>query len=248
MREAFQVAVDKDGINDRLMGGLATIAYTNVSPGAWYYDPTVEQRKFDLEKAKQILDAGGWVVGADGVREKDGMRAEITMCTTTRQLRQDTLALIAADLNKIGIKATVQAVSANDIFATYNEGTDETPCNLSRHVGWDVALHTFSNPLSPNANYSVYESSQVAPNGQNDAQINDPELDKILNDLKNTADFAKGLELMKGFQKIYVDAVVEVPLYFRKDVNLVQPYVKNWFGNPSSIGHTWNSADWFIQK
>jgi peptide/nickel transport system substrate-binding protein len=248
MRQAFQVAVDKNGINDRLMGGLATIAATNVSPNAWYYDPTVQAPPFDLEKAKQILDEGGWVVGADGVREKNGMRAEINMCTTTRQLRQDTLALIAADLNKIGIKATVQAVSANDIFATYNEGTDETPCNLSRHVGWDVALHTFSVPLSPNSNYPVYESSQVAPNGQNDAQINDPELDKVLNDLKTTADFAKGLDLMKSFQKIYVDAVVEVPIYFRKDVNLVQPYVKNWFGNPTSVGHTWNAQDWFIQK
>jgi peptide/nickel transport system substrate-binding protein len=248
MREAFQVAVDKDGINARLMGGLANIAYTNVSPNAWYYDPTVEKRTFDLTKAAQILDAGGWTVGADGVREKAGMKAEVTLCTTTRQLRQDTLALVAADLNKIGIKATVQAVSPADIFATYNEGTDETPCNLSRHVGWDVALHTFSVPLSPNSNYGVYHSTQVAPSGQNDAQINDPNLDKVLDDLKTTADFAKGLELMKEFQKIYVEQVVEVPLYFRQDVNLVQPYVKNWFGNPTSVGHTWNAADWFIQK
>ena len=248
MREAFQVAVDKDGINNRLMGGLAEIAYTNTSPEAWYYDPTVEQRKFDLEKAKQILDEGGWAVGADGVREKDGMKAEINLCTTTRQLRQDTLALVAADLAKIGIKATVQAVSAADIFATYNEGTDETPCNLDRHVGWDVALHTFSVTLSPNGNYPVYESSQVAPKGSNAAQINDPELDKILNELKTTADFSKGLDLMKTFQKIYVEKVVEVPIYFRKDVNVVQPYVKNWFGNPSSTGHTWNAQDWFIQK
>jgi len=248
MRVALQYAVDKDGINERLMGGLATIAYTNVSPNAWYYDPNVEQRKFDLDKAAQVLEAGGWIVGADGVREKGGQRAEILLCTTTRQLRQDTLALVAADLNKIGVKATVQAVSAADIFATYNEGTNETPCNLSRHVGWDVALHTFSVPLSPNSNYPVYHSTQVAPTGQNDGQVNVPELDKILDDLKTTADFAKGLALMQEFQKIYVDEAVEVPLYFRKDVNIVQPYVKNWFGNPTSVGHTWNAADWFIQK
>ena len=176
------------------------------------------------------------------------MKAELLLCTTTRQLRQDTLALVAADLAKIGIKATVQAVSAADIFATYNEGTDETPCNLSRHVGWDVALHTFSVPLSPNSNYPVYHSSQVAPNGQNDAQVNDPDIDRILNELKTTADFTKGLALMKEFQKIYVEQAVEIPLYFRQDVNVVQPYVKNWFGNPTSVGHTWNCADWFIQK
>ena len=44
------------------------------------------------------------------------------------------------------------------------------------------------------------------------------------------------------------DQIVEVPLYFRKDVNLVQPYVKNWTGNPTSTGYTWNVQDWFVQK
>jgi peptide/nickel transport system substrate-binding protein len=248
MRQAFQLAVDKDGINSRLMADEATIAYTNVSPNAWYYDPSVPKITFDLDKAKAVLDAGGWTVGADGTREKDGMKAEITMCTTTRQLRQDTLALIAADLKKIGIQATVTAVSPDDIFATYNESTAQTPCNLSRHTDWDVALHTFSVPLSPNSNYPVYHSGQEAPDGQNDAQVNLPELDTVLDSLKNTADFSKGLDLMKTFQKIYVEQAVEVPLYFRHDVNVVQPYVKNWYGNPTSVGHTWNAQDWYIQK
>jgi len=248
MRQAFQLAVDKDGINTRLMGGQATLSYTNVSPSAWYYDPSVQKITFDLEKAKQVLDAGGWTVGADGIREKNGKKAEIMLCTTTRQLRQDTLALVAADLTKIGIKATVNPISADDVFATYNESTDQTPCNLSRHTDWDVALHTFSVPLSPNSNYPVYHSGQEAPNGQNDAQVNIPELDKVLDDLKTTADFAKGLALMQEFQKIYVEQAIEVPLYFRHDVNVLQPYVKNWFGNPTSVGHTWNAQDWYIQK
>jgi peptide/nickel transport system substrate-binding protein len=248
MRQAFQLAVDKDGINARLMANEATLAYTNVSPNAWYYDPTVQKITFDLEKAKTVLDAGGWAVGADGIREKNGMKADITMCTTTRQLRQDTLALIAADLKKIGINAKVVPVSADDIFATYNEGTDQTPCNLSRHTDWDVALHTFSVPLSPNSNYPVYHSSQPAPNGQNDAQVNIKELDTVLDSLKTTADFSKGLDLMKQFQKLYVDQAIEVPIYFRHDVNVVQTYVKNWFGNPTSVGHTWNAQDWYIQK
>ena len=49
--------------------------------------------------------------GPTGSARRTAMKAEILLCTTTRQLRQDTLALVAADLAKIGIKATVQAVS-----------------------------------------------------------------------------------------------------------------------------------------
>jgi peptide/nickel transport system substrate-binding protein len=202
---------------------------------------------FDLDKAKSVLDAAGWVPGADGIRVKDGVVANVKLCTTTRQVRQDNLALLAGWLKEIGVASTVNAVSPADIFATYNESTAETPCNLSRH-NFDVALHTFSVPLSPNSNYTVYRSGLAAPKGQNDAQVNDPKLDSILDELKSTVDFTKAKDLMAQFQNEYVDQVVEVPEYFRKDVNLVQPYVKNWTGNPSSVGYLWNVQDWFIQK
>lgn len=246
MRQALQYAVNKDEINTRLLGGRATVAWTNVSPFAWYYtEPT--KTTYDPEKAKSILDAAGWKPGADGVREKDGVRAEVKLCTTTRQLRQDTLALVAGWLKDVGIASTVNPVSPADIFASYNESTPETPCALSRG-NFDVALHTFSVPLSPNSNYPVYHSSQVEPNGQNDAKINSPEIDQILTDLKGTVDFSKAKDLMAQFQKVYVDQAAEVPLYFRKDVNLVQSYVKNWTGNPSSTGYLWNVQDWFVQK
>ena len=245
MRQALALAVNKDEINTRLLAGNAQIAWTNVSPFAWYYvEPT--KTPFDLEKAKSVLDAAGWKPGADGVREKDGVRAEITLCTTTRQLRQDTLALISGWLKEIGVAATVNAVSPADIFASYNESTDQTPCNLSRHK-FDVAEHAFSVPLSPNSNYPVYHSGQEAPKGQNDAQVNDPDIDRVLDELKSTVDFAKAKELMAEFQKLYVDKVVEVPLYFRKDVNLVNPKIGNWTGNPTSTGYTWNVGDWFIK-
>ena len=246
MRQALALATDKDSMNTRLLGGAATIAWTNVSPFAWYYSEP-QKLTFDLEKAKQILDAGGWVPGADGIRAKNGVKGHVLLCTTTKQLRQDVLALLADSLKSIGLDPEVKPVSSDDIFATFNESTKDTPCNLSRH-NFDVALHTFSVPLSPNSNYSVYHTGQEAPNGQNDAQVNDPTVDKILDDLKGTVDFSKGLDLMTSWQQIYVQQVVEVPLYFRKDVNIVQPYIGNWTGNPTSTGYTWNVGDWYLNK
>jgi peptide/nickel transport system substrate-binding protein len=246
MRQALALATNKDEINQRLLGGNATIAWTNVSPFAWYYvEPT--KTPFDIAQANAVLDQAGWVKGADGIREKQGVKANVELCTTTRQLRQDNLALVASWLKEIGINATVSPVSAADIFASYNEGTPETKCNLSRH-NFDVALHTYSVPLSPQSNYPVYVSDQGAPNGQNDANVNDPAIDEIFKSLKGTVDFTKALDLMDQWQKVYVDKTVEVPEYFRKDVNVVQPYLKNWTGNPTSTGYTWNVGDWFVQK
>ncbi len=246
IREALRWAVNKDEINTRLLGGAAALGFTNVSPNAWFYsDPPTYT--FDPEKAKSVLDAAGWVVGADGFRSKNGLKAKIELCTTTRQVRQDTEALVSSYLKAVGIDSVVNAVSPNDIFATYNEATDQTPCALSKSH-FDVAEHAFSVPLDPNANYATYHSSQVEPNGSNDGFIKDPDVDRILEGVKGTVDFAKIKDLMAEWQKIYVDKTMEIPLYFRKEVYLVSPKVTNFTGNPTSQGPTWNAYDWSISQ
>ena len=244
IREAIRWAVNKDEINTRLLGGAAALGFTNVSPNAWFYsDPPTYT--FDPAKAKSVLDAAGWVAGADGIRSKNGLKAKIELCTTTRQVRQDTLALVSSYLKAVGIDSTVNAVSPNDIFASYNEATAQTPCALSKST-YDVAEHAFSVPLDPLANYSTYHSSQVEPNGGNDGFIKDPDVDRILDGVKGTVDFAKIKSLMAEWQKVYVEKTIEIPLYFRKEVYLVNPKVVNFTGNPTSQGPTWNSYDWSV--
>ena len=244
IREAIRWAVNKDEINSRLLGGAAALGFTNVSPNAWFYSPPPTYT-FDPDKAKAVLDAAGWVPGPDGIRVKNGVKAEIELCTTTRQVRQDTEALVSSYLKAVGINGVVNAVSPNDIFATYNEATDQTPCALSKSH-YDVAEHAFSVPLDPLANYATYHSSQVEPNGGNDGFIKDPDVDRILDGVKGTVDFGKIKSLMAEWQQVYVNKTIEIPLYFRKEVYLVNPKVTGFTGNPTSQGPTWNAYDWSI--
>jgi ABC-type transport system substrate-binding protein len=138
-----------------------------------------------------------------------------------------------------------RSVSPNDIFATFNEATDQTPCALSKS-NYDVAEHAFSVPLDPLANYSTYHSSQVEPNGGNDGFIKDTDVDSILDGVKGTVDFTKIKSLMADWQKVYVNKTIEIPLYFRKEVYLVSPKVQGFTGNPTSQGPTWNTYDWSV--
>jgi peptide/nickel transport system substrate-binding protein len=244
IREAVRWAVNKEEINTRLLGGAAALGFTNVSPNAWFYsDPPTYT--FDPEKAKSVLDAAGWVAGADGIRSKNGLKAKIELCTTTRQVRQDTLALVSSYLKAVGIDSTVNAVAPADIFATFNEATDQTPCALSKSH-YDIAEHAFSVPLDPLSNYSTYQSSQVEPNGGNDGSIVDPDVDAIMDGVKGSVDFAKIKGFMADWQKLYVDKTIEIPLYFRKEVSLVQSKVQGFTGNPTSAGPTWNAYDWSL--
>jgi ABC-type transport system substrate-binding protein len=52
---------------------------------------------------------------------------------------------------------------------------------------------------------------------------------------------------MAEFQKVYVEKTVEIPLYYRKNVDLASPKVGNFFANPTQAGPTWNAVDWFVK-
>jgi peptide/nickel transport system substrate-binding protein len=245
MREAVAYAIDKNEINNRLLGGTVKVANSAITPDAWFYadQPPVN---YDPEKSKSILEEAGWTdADGDGVREKDGLRAKVELCTTTRQVRVDTLALIANWLKDVGIEAVSNPVDATAIFAAYNESTRETPCVL-RRSNFDLAVHAFTSSIDPLGNYFNYHSSQFDPIGVNDAQVSDPSIDAAMDAVKNSVDFDVIKDAMAEFQKVYVEKTVEIPLYYRQNVDLHTPKVGNFVGNPTQAGPSWNAVDWYL--
>jgi peptide/nickel transport system substrate-binding protein len=246
MREAVAFAIDKNLINTRLLGGTVQVANTLVTPNAWFFadqTPTT----FDPAKARQILDDAGWKdTDGDGIREKNGLKAKIELCTTTRQVRQDTLALIASWLKDVGIEGVPNPVDSTNIFASYNESTVDTPCVLSRS-NYDLAEHAFTSSIDPLGNYFNYHSSQFEPDGVNDAQVKDAQIDASLDAVRNSVDFDVIKDAMAEFQKVYTEKTVEIPLYYRKQVDLASPKVGNFVANPTPAGPTWNAVDWYVK-
>jgi peptide/nickel transport system substrate-binding protein len=244
MREAVAWAIDKDEINERVLSGGAQVATGSITPSAWFYSeqpPT----SFDPEKAKGILEAAGWVDSdGDGVREKDGIKAIIELCTTAVQRRIDSIALIEGWLAEIGIKSVPNPVTAADIFADFNEGTIDTPCALS-HSNFDLAEHAFSSSIDPLGGYFNYHSSQFEPNGANDAQVNNEELDEAYDLVRSTVNFAEIKDAMAEVQRVFYEQTVEIPLYYRNNIELHSAALGNFFANGTQAGPTWNAVDWY---
>ena len=248
VRSAIPFAIDKNEINTRLLGGTVQVANTNISPSAWFFADQ-PPATFDPAKASALLEAAGWVVPAgstDGIREKGGLKLTIELCTTTRQVRIDTLALISAWLKDVGIEAIPNPVPAADIFADYNEATVDTPCSLSKS-NFDLAEHAFSSSIDPLGNYFSYHSTQFEPDGANDAQVVDPGIDEALDLVRTSVDFVAIKHAMATFQQIYVEKTVEIPLYYRQQVDLAAATLGNFFSNPTQAGPTWNAVDWYFK-
>ncbi|MDO4631346.1 MAG: ABC transporter family substrate-binding protein [Corynebacterium sp.] len=79
VREAIFTGIDRGTLAQLRFNGLD---YTEKLPGSLllyqtqpgYEDNYGELIKYNEEKAKQLLDEAGWVVGGDGIREKDGKK------------------------------------------------------------------------------------------------------------------------------------------------------------------------------
>ena len=76
------------------------------------------QVDYDPDRARDLLDEAGWVLGDDGVRERDGVRAALTVwySSMTRSARRSTYEL-ANQLAKIGIEVTPAGGSWDELYA-----------------------------------------------------------------------------------------------------------------------------------
>ena len=73
-RDALGYAIDKPTLVDRVLGGFGDVGTTNIPPvlGQWHVEPT-NPRHFDIELAKQKLDAAGYKLDSGGKRlDKEG--------------------------------------------------------------------------------------------------------------------------------------------------------------------------------
>jgi peptide/nickel transport system substrate-binding protein len=247
--KAVKLATDRQAIAAGPLGGNVSVSNNFISPLTWYYKVEGGSTAADTAAATALLTAAGWALGSDGYMAKAGKTLALDYCTTTRQVRQDTLKLVASQLKVVGIKANVTAAPSGDVFGGWDAVKADTKCNLV-HGTFDVAEFAYVSPLDPLGGYNVYTSQGIpdaAPhNGQNTARINLPALDDAYNAVKNSVDPAVVKAAMGKIQDIYVtdQNTYELPLYMRKDVWLVKPRIHNFTGNPTTSAGEWNIGDW----
>ena len=252
--KAVKLATDREQIAAGPLAGNVSVSNNFISPLTWYFKDIAGDTKAHPDQATTLLANAGWTKGSDGFLAKGGVKLELNYCTTTRQVREDTLKLIANQLKAVGIKVDVNAKPSTDVFGGYNDTKATTLCNL-QHGNFDVAEFAYVSPLDPLGGYNVYHSSgnpdtNPQHNGQNTARINLPALDKAYDTVKSSVDFVKVRDAMATIQGIYGSDqnTYELPLYYRKDVWLVSPKLQNFTGNPTTSSGPWNIGDWWLSK
>ena len=94
---------------ENVLNGYGTVAYSVCDKMPWYNEEAVTE--YDLDAAKALMEEAGWIEGDDGIREKDGEKAELTiMFSNGDSVRQALAEDSANQLRELGIDVTTSGV------------------------------------------------------------------------------------------------------------------------------------------
>ena len=109
VRRAINIGVDREEMIDHVLNGYGSPAYSVCDQMPWYN--SASEVTYDPEKAKSLLDEAGWKTGEDGIREKDGVKAELNLLYATGDsVRQALAADFSEQLKELGISCTLEGV------------------------------------------------------------------------------------------------------------------------------------------
>jgi peptide/nickel transport system substrate-binding protein len=214
VRQAISAAINRDQISTNAESGYVKAAHPSalVLPNnqsfmaSEYANLTSAQ---DVSKAQSLMSGLGLTKGSDGIYVgKDGKPFTFNLGVVTGWTDWVTACqIIASDLEKIGIKANVTPVSFSDYFTKLQMGT------FDMSISW-----TNSGPNPFYLYNDLLNSAKSADVGKaaatNWARWRDAGTDKLLDQFASTTDEAKQKQAIAGLQKVMVDQVPAVPLFY----------------------------------
>lgn len=146
VRRAINMGIDRQAMIDHVLNGYGSPAYSVCDGMPWYSE--ANEVPYDREGALQLLDETGWTVGADGVREKNGVRAQLSLLYPAGDsVRQALTAEFSNQLKEMGFDTTIEGVGWD---VAYDRAQSEL-------LAWGWGAHT------PMELYNIYHT---APGGE----------------------------------------------------------------------------------
>ncbi|MEQ6897189.1 ABC transporter substrate-binding protein [Microbacterium sp. KR10-403] len=164
VRTALASAIDRDAVGKVSSDGRGTpmktlvSTFSNVCTGA---DASSALHAYDQAAAGSALDAAGWTVGSDGVREKDGKKLSLVLLYpgNSDDSVVSGIELIQQELAKIGVKATpTPSPSYTDvIFSGGDWDLIWAPISTTLPSDWQGIM---SGDFPPNGGNWTYNTNQ----------------------------------------------------------------------------------------
>jgi peptide/nickel transport system substrate-binding protein len=187
VRQAINMAINKQELVDAFYSGYAEVAKNPFPSSLWGYNDEIEDYSYDVEAAKKLLAEAGY---------PNGFKTELWAMSNTRPYMPQPLKVaeaIQANLKEIGIDAEIKTYE----WATYLEktGNGEHPMGL---YGWTGVMADPDNFLYPNLS-----STNVEKPASNRAFYVNEEFTSLLEQAQVTFEQEERIKLYQKAQEIF---------------------------------------------
>ncbi|NPA64884.1 MAG: peptide ABC transporter substrate-binding protein [Epsilonproteobacteria bacterium] len=222
VREAIDLAIDRQELIDILFFSHARVCTGPFMPGTFAYNPRVKPPKRDLKRARALLRAAGY-------DEDHPLTFEIAT-NSNNSIRIYAAQIIQYQLAQIGVKVKIKAMEWQAFLNTV-----VMPRRFETVLlGWGLGL-------TPDA-YSIWHSKADTKGGFNFVGYSNPKVDRLIEEAETTIDRRR---LARIFQEIFALIVADRPyifLYIPNSITAVNRSIKNV--HPSIVGIWHNAIDW----
>ena len=205
IRKALIYAIDRDELVNNVLLGVGGVPNGIFMDSVPWNNSEVDTYDYNVETAKKLLDDAGFVDSDnDGIREYKGQEVTLNIVTGSRRPGNPLIVQATQGYFKaLGVDSTVQVL----------EGTALT--DAQTNGAYDLYLSSAATGYIPSASYYLYQYYYSGSKNAKLAGYSNPELDKLLEECKNTAASEEKNELSRQAQKLAQEdaAVYTVALY-----------------------------------
>ena len=203
LREAIGWSIDRKALVEKVLGGHGSVGSTLIPPmyADWHLAPPNEVG-YDPDRARSLLDAAGYRVGPDGIRQ-DAKGAPLKFRLFGRSDKatsKKAVEFIKNYLADVGIETTVTLIAEDALTEKVGQGQYDM-----FEWGWVVEpdpgyqLSTFT------CDKRSYEDGGTIVANLSDSFYCNPEYDKLFAAQSTETDPAKRVEIVKQMQQILYD-------------------------------------------
>ncbi len=195
VRQAINMAIDKEAILSAVYQGAGKAAKNPIPPTIWSYDESVSAYPYDPEQAKAMLAEAGVT----------DLNADLWYMPVQRPYNPDAkrmAELMQADLAKVGINAELKTFEWGEYRKRLQEGE-----HMMGMLGW-----TGDNGDPDNFMGVLLSCTSARQGGQNIAKWCNEEFTKLIDQAKQISDVEQRTELYKQAQAIFHDEAPWVPV------------------------------------
>ncbi len=238
VRKAIAHAIDDQTIIDRVDAGIGAPALT-ISPSPnpeWLPDiPVEEQFTFDLERARQILEAAGYRdTNGNGIREMPRGGDDINLVFAVRtdsQIAPPISEFVKGWLEDIGLGVTLKPMNESQLTVVIGKGD------------YDLFHWSWTPFVDPDPMLSYFTCDQLSSDPDNptdyynDANWCDPRYDRLYKEQNQELDRARRVELVHQMLRLMYDSATYNNLAQNPDLQAYRTdRFEGWLRQPAEVG------------